>query len=322
MHSPRIDLLIQPQVRLRLESISKTEVLEEQADRGHLNERQKVLRMILPADQKPVLPLHPTEEPLHDPLPLRPPKTTIRPAFEIAFDCAGAARSSPRPAPAMRRPKDRCRTPCLQSGSQARPPTNAKSNDSCTSVASCGFAGCVFNDSGSPQRSTIRHDLHSRARLGLSHACSASLRPRERRVHVRLRAVEETALLRFACQIFQHSLEHAGPDPGLKPPRHRLVVRIALRKKAPLRPRCAEPTVSPQRPKPTPEDTLAALAASSLRENGGEPAPHCSSLNFTSIMLHDTQSSDPKQPHHVFEISSSKMSIPGSSATYRFGPPR
>ena len=108
MHSPRIDLLIQPQVRLRLESISKTEVLEEQADRGHLNERQKVLRMILPADQKPVLPLHPTEEP----------------------------------------------------------------------------------------------------------------------------------------------------------------------------------------------------------------------LNFTSIMLHDTQSSDPKQPHHVFEISSSKMSIPGSSATYRFGPPR
>ena len=147
MHSPRIDLLIQPQVRLRLESISKTEVLEEQADRGHLNERQKVLRMILPGDQKPVLPLHPTEEPLHDPLPLRPPKTTIRPAFEIAFDCAGAARSSPRPALAMRRPKDRCRTPCLQSGSQARPPRTpspttvapasprAGSQDACSTTA-------------------------------------------------------------------------------------------------------------------------------------------------------------------------------------------
>ena len=80
-----------------------------------------------------------------------------------------------------------------------------------------------------------RHDLHALARLGLPHARRRRPSP-ARTTASRTPPSRRTApLLRLARQVLEHRIEHARPYPGLKSPVNGLLVRIALRKKAPLR---------------------------------------------------------------------------------------
>ena len=229
--------------------------------------------MMLPADQKPALPLHPAEEPLDDPPALRPAQATtvLRPRPTTVAAVRRDHLHAPLPQRRVQRiavarlVPDQVRRRVLRERQVQRQLHQRRLVRARRMRAQRQRKSAAVHD---------RHDLHALARLGASHARAAALRPCERRVDVRLRAVEQTPPLRFARQVLEHAVEHARPCPGLKSPVHGLVVRVALRQKFPLRARVEDPLAPPRRRAgQAPWAARAVPSAWTSRESGGESAP-------------------------------------------------
>ena len=190
--------------------------------------------MILPTDHKTALPLHPAEEPLDDPPALRPaqPTTVLRPRPVPVAPVRRDHLHAPLPQRRVQRiavvrlVADQVRRLVLRERQVQRQLHQRRL-----------VAGCRMRAQRQRKPATVhdRHDLHALARLGLPHArrrrpsparTTASRTPPSRRT---------VPLLRLARQVLEHRIEHARPYPGLKSPVNGLLVRIALRKKAPLR---------------------------------------------------------------------------------------